>query len=183
MALPIYDPKQLKIGRVFPMIGLHLRSLDILRILSWTDVLPIIAGFFWFVFPCFSHYHWVNSLWNLWGAFIHYRDDHWSTEYHQASLGIFRSSGTVWRHLWCRWITITRSPVKGRTQHVGKLKALAMANAEIKSICWTLSNVWCGHGPMWRKTATQSFVRVNSVNANSYKRIETGLWYFSIWVS
>ena len=122
MASQIYDPAQLRIGRAIPLIGPHpiFRYLE-MDVLSWRFLVR---------FPCFSRYHGaflpyfilLNTFWNLWGEFtqsiriiIDLPD---VTEYLWAFCNVFWA---VWSHLWCRRITITRSPVKGRTQHVGKL--------------------------------------------------------------
>ena len=125
MASPIYDRKRLRIGRAIPLIWLH----------SFFDILNGILN------RCspnccrrflvrFSNYHGaflpyfilLNAFWSLWGEFIQsiriIIDLPDVTEYLWAFCNVFWA---VWSHLWCRRITITRSPVKGRTQHVGTL--------------------------------------------------------------
>jgi hypothetical protein len=181
MASQIYDPTQLRIGRAIPLIGPHpiFRYLE-MGVLSWRFLVR---------FPCFSRYHGaflpyfilLNTFWNLWGEFIQsiriIIDLPDVTEYLWAFCNFF---GAVWPcHLWCRWITITRSPVKGCTQHVGKLMVgpWPMPRSNPFVVCWTydLCTARCG-----AKLLHQIWLGWKRVNAHSYKFIKRQ--GFDIWV-
>lgn len=189
MASPIYDRKRQRIGCAIPLIWLHF-----FWYLEWylepvlSQLLPEISGSFlqlsWGIIALF---HLAKCVLKPVGR-IHpiHTDHHWSTGCHRISLGILHFFWAVWPHLWCRWITITRSPVKGRTQHVGKLMVGSWPMP--RSACWTcdlcmarcgaklLHKLWLG----WKSDNTHSykFTERQGMSRSGISRYDFDTWVF-----